>query len=279
MGVLCAGFVPYTAYSIWRELNEAAEVSVTVIADVPQIAALSEPLAAPRLNRGLPAEAPLPAAKLSELAYAEPRVPLNWTSGLFYDRESRRVYLPPGTGRVEIKTDYFYQLHSFTVSGADWDFRREYINDGMVSRIDITGGKVVVRTAAGSLAEYVPNGGEPYVQLINPKEKYNTVIVLDAGHGGHDPGALGPGALYEKDINLNICNKLMEIFEWDNILLLPTRSADVFVSKPDRARCETIRHHPRHGITRIPPATVFLAVSDLIKLLNAKGQRIVFIDL
>jgi len=40
-------------------------------------------------------------------------------------------------------------------------------------------------------------------------------IVIDAGHGGHDPGAVGPNGLYEKDVVLDIALKLKEILVKD----------------------------------------------------------------
>ncbi|MFW6238421.1 MAG: N-acetylmuramoyl-L-alanine amidase family protein, partial [Halanaerobiales bacterium] len=39
------------------------------------------------------------------------------------------------------------------------------------------------------------------------------VIVLDPGHGGFDPGAIGPGGLKEKDVVLDITRKLADILQ------------------------------------------------------------------
>ncbi len=55
------------------------------------------------------------------------------------------------------------------------------------------------------------------------------VVVLDAGHGGHDPGNLGNGYL-EKNIALKIVLKVGEILEGNpNIKVIYTRKDDTFV--------------------------------------------------
>ncbi|MDP5229933.1 MAG: N-acetylmuramoyl-L-alanine amidase [Cellulophaga sp.] len=55
------------------------------------------------------------------------------------------------------------------------------------------------------------------------------IVVLDAGHGGHDPGNLGNGYL-EKNITLNIVLKVGAILEKNpNIKVIYTRKDDTFV--------------------------------------------------
>ncbi|MCK0156880.1 N-acetylmuramoyl-L-alanine amidase [Cellulophaga sp. F20128] len=62
---------------------------------------------------------------------------------------------------------------------------------------------------------------------INPQDKF--IVVLDAGHGGHDPGNLGNGFL-EKNIALNIVLKAGELLEQNpNIKVIYTRKDDTFV--------------------------------------------------
>jgi len=53
----------------------------------------------------------------------------------------------------------------------------------------------------------------------------NKVIVLDAGHGGIDPGALGKSTL-EKDINLKISLKIRTLLEESGALVILTREKD-----------------------------------------------------
>lgn len=60
------------------------------------------------------------------------------------------------------------------------------------------------------------------------------VVVLDAGHGGYDPGALG-GTLKEKNVNLQITLKVGEILKQNGITVVNTRSDDQFIDLLDRS--------------------------------------------
>ena len=52
------------------------------------------------------------------------------------------------------------------------------------------------------------------------------VILIDAGHGGDDPGKIGINDALEKDINLQIALKLQKILEQNNIKVVMTRNTD-----------------------------------------------------
>ena len=60
-------------------------------------------------------------------------------------------------------------------------------------------------------------------------------VVIDPGHGGHDPGAVGPSGLYEKNVVLDIALKLRKILLADpfNEVFL-TRETDRFISLEER---------------------------------------------
>lgn len=62
-------------------------------------------------------------------------------------------------------------------------------------------------------------------------------IVIDPGHGGRDPGAVGYG-LREKDIVLIISKNIREILlqEYEGVEVLMTREDDTFVELSDRAK-------------------------------------------
>lgn len=60
----------------------------------------------------------------------------------------------------------------------------------------------------------------------NQQEKVLTVVI-DAGHGGIDPGKVGVNDALEKDINLSIAMKLKRYLEQQNIRVIMTREADM----------------------------------------------------
>jgi N-acetylmuramoyl-L-alanine amidase len=60
-------------------------------------------------------------------------------------------------------------------------------------------------------------------------------IMIDPGHGGKDPGAIGPSGLKEKDVNLDIAKRLGEILKVNGITVNYTRTTDIFVDLGDRA--------------------------------------------
>lgn len=60
-------------------------------------------------------------------------------------------------------------------------------------------------------------------------------IVIDPGHGGHDPGAIGPNRLYEKDVVLDIAFKVKKILMQDPINeVYLTRENDKYLSLEER---------------------------------------------
>ena len=64
----------------------------------------------------------------------------------------------------------------------------------------------------------------------------NYTVVLDAGHGGKDPGAVGKFS-YEKDLNLALVLKMGELLneQYPDVNVVYTRSTDVFIPLQTRA--------------------------------------------
>ncbi len=76
------------------------------------------------------------------------------------------------------------------------------------------------------------------LRIEDPQDYGVHVIVLDPGHGGKDPGAIGRRLkAKEKDINLDVALKLKVLLEKElGLQVLMTRSDDSFVSLGDRTK-------------------------------------------
>jgi N-acetylmuramoyl-L-alanine amidase len=61
-----------------------------------------------------------------------------------------------------------------------------------------------------------------------------TLVVLDPGHGGPDPGAIGIGGIQEKDVVLDIAEKLAVQLRSRGIDVILTRDADIDLDLPPR---------------------------------------------
>jgi len=63
------------------------------------------------------------------------------------------------------------------------------------------------------------------------------VIAIDPGHGGRDPGAIGPGGTYEKNIVLSIAQELArQINATPGMRAHLVRNGDIYVELPERAK-------------------------------------------
>ena len=60
----------------------------------------------------------------------------------------------------------------------------------------------------------------------NPVEKAGFCVVIDAGHGGIDPGKIGVNGAKEKEINLLIAEKLKKYLEASDVKVVMTRESD-----------------------------------------------------
>ena len=64
------------------------------------------------------------------------------------------------------------------------------------------------------------------VSTVSVRERALPVIVVDAGHGGMDGGAVGPDGLLEKDLNLSISLRLADFLRAFGFPVVLTRDAD-----------------------------------------------------
>jgi N-acetylmuramoyl-L-alanine amidase len=68
-----------------------------------------------------------------------------------------------------------------------------------------------------------------------PDKKTKSVIVIDPGHGGVDPGAISAGGVYEKNVVFAFAQVLKPKLEATGLFkVVMTRSEDIFIPLPDR---------------------------------------------
>lgn len=73
-------------------------------------------------------------------------------------------------------------------------------------------------------------------QIDTQKPTVSTTVVLDAGHGGSDSGAVGVDGTKEKDLALRVAKKVEDTLRRDGYHVLMTRSRDEFIKLYDRSK-------------------------------------------
>ena len=87
-------------------------------------------------------------------------------------------------------------------------------------------------------------------------------VALDPGHGGSDPGAIGPAGTREKDVTLAIARKVAPALAQSGVQVILTRDDDRFVSLEERTaranasgadlfisiHCNAAENHAKHGV-------------------------------
>ena len=133
-----------------------------------------------------------------------------------------------------------------------------------VSHVAVEGGRAARATAAGPLS-FLPGLGAraPRYKVVQtvPVAKRATLppvrgdesrplVVIDAGHGGADPGALGPGGLREKEVTLRIARAIRdELLAGGRVRVALTRDDDRFLVLRER-----------YGIARKLKADLFISI-------------------
>ncbi|MEO5362937.1 MAG: N-acetylmuramoyl-L-alanine amidase [Magnetococcus sp. DMHC-8] len=104
----------------------------------------------------------------------------------------------------------------------------------------------------------------PQAQLVAERKRRGAVIVIDPGHGGEDPGAIGRGGTYEKTVTLEVANRLARELSGLGFKAHLTRTDDYFVAL--RKRVAIARHHS---------ADLFVSLhADAFRIPSARGASV-----
>lgn len=132
-----------------------------------------------------------------------------------------RIPIPEGVSQKDIKVsnDYIKRKieillpkanHDFlyqnpVIGSSEWmsNFEVDMVSDGLKLTLSMN---TVVEIEAKNNGQYF------YLEFLAPKDKYENIVIIDAGHGGTDPGAV-VGKKMEKDINLEIVKELKALFD------------------------------------------------------------------
>lgn len=128
-----------------------------------------------------------------------------------------QIKLPTGVSYSDVQNEDRYYNHQIVIK-IPGDYRSYYQNNPLtasnkvVSKISVIYNnynetEIIVSTAKLQGYKLEENSGYIGVTLGSPREIYKNIVVLDAGHGGTDPGALralNGVTIYEKDINFSI---------------------------------------------------------------------------
>ncbi|MCD7034462.1 SH3 domain-containing protein [Metabacillus sp. GX 13764] len=132
--------------------------------------------------------------------------------------------------------DLSYKLLSdrslqFNTKGINVDLPSQQIKG--IKNISQSGSTLTVTPQPGYMFT-VRNKSDKLVISVLPTGVYGKTIVLDAGHGGKDSGAVGPSRLYEKTVNLGVILYLGDLLEKNGAKVIYTRDDDTFLELYER---------------------------------------------
>ena len=167
------------------------------------------------------------------------------------------VFTEPVVHSVK-KFDDKVEINLYNSSGFNHDAYKKGLNSEVLSKLRTeqlkpSGIKVIIPIKSTTLLNYQESFDNKQLKLtiFTPKEEEIKqskptpavitrnpnvrTIVIDAGHGGTDVGATREG-YYEKDITLDIAERLEKILKKKGFNVLMTRDKDIYVSLQDRVQ-------------------------------------------
>jgi len=109
-------------------------------------------------------------------------------------------------------------------------------DDGVARAIETPSGIVVpvLRTVAEGWVVRTPCGSEVLIDGGRPISRVH--VVLDPGHGGHEPGSVGSQGLTESEVNLDVALQVAELLEAEGVMVAMTRIDEQYTELNTRGR-------------------------------------------
>ena len=106
----------------------------------------------------------------------------------------------------------------------------------------------------------------------------NKMIVVDPGHGGVDPGAIGPGGTLEKDLTLQIAKRLEKTLSRAGALVAITREKDVDYGSPEKSLYERKKEdlQKRVAFTKEQKAEIYLNIQTNSYGTKCQGAQVFY---
>ena len=180
----------------------------------------------------------------------------------------------PGVTRVVLDLKTVVKAQAFTIKPvADYghrlvlDIYPAVPTDPLLALLQDEAAKKSAPAAQPPIAEAAPAHIPPPAPAPTGKDKVARLatIVIDAGHGGEDPGARGRGGSYEKEVTLLIAKRLKAMVEQEpGLRVVMTRDSDYYL--PLATRVEKARK---------VKADLFVSIhADAFVKPNARGSSV-----
>ena len=133
---------------------------------------------------------------------------------------SIRIKKPSGlsTSAVTCVDDYSNKRLRIIVNGNYKTFfstsSNRYVKESLTYNVTYSGGKTYIDLKTSTIKGFSisQTSSSIYVKYADPKKMFYRVVVVDAGHGGSDSGAVGNG-YYEKNMTLKIVQSIKSNFD------------------------------------------------------------------
>ncbi len=149
------------------------------------------------------------------------------------------------------KYRYVFDIHASMLMRSQ-NLRKEGIDKIRIAQFNSNTLRLVIENSAKVKIRFKRESKQLIINILQTKNKYNKsvaskiktpqrvdrnkIIVLDAGHGGHDPGAVGYRKYREKIVVLQIAQELKRILKSRGYRVYMTRDSDKFIRLRNRTK-------------------------------------------